>query len=75
MLVHDAENTYESERFEFGLAIEHAAERLVMITARAATGGLRDVARDHDLDYHEFAERPLHFYPGSPRGLVVYERP
>jgi hypothetical protein len=73
LLVHDGENTHESECFEFRLAIAQAADRVVMITSRAGTGGLRDVAREHGLAYHEFAERPLHFYPGSPQGLAVYE--
>lgn len=73
LLVHDGENTHESECFEFRLAIAQAADRLVMLTSRADTGGLRDVAREAGLDYHEFEERPRHFYPGSPQGLAVYE--
>jgi hypothetical protein len=74
MLVHDSLNTYECEQFEFGVALQHADDRLLLITNRAALGGLRDVARAHGLPYYEFHEQPLHFYPGTPQGVAVYER-
>ena len=75
MFVHDSLNTYECEQFEFGVAMKHADARLLLISNRAAVGGLRDVAKAHGLPYSEFHEQPLHFYPGTPQGVALYERP
>jgi hypothetical protein len=75
MFVHDSLNTYECEQFEFGVAMKHADDRLLLISNRAAVGGLRDVAKAHGLPYSEFHEQPLHFYPGTPQGVALFERP
>lgn len=77
MLIHDSEHTAERERFEFGVALEHAAPSLVLISDNAhATTALRDLAEQLGAAYHHFTERPLrHFYPGAAIGLVVYNRP
>jgi hypothetical protein len=74
VIIHDSENTYESEQFEFGVALRHAADRLLLMTNRAPVGGLRDFAAEHGLRYVEFVEEPLHFYPGTPQGAALYRR-
>ncbi len=77
MFIHDSEHTAERELFEFGVAIEHAATSLVMISDNAhATTALKDLAAQLGVEYHHFTERPLrHFYPGAAIGLAIYERP
>jgi hypothetical protein len=75
LFIHDSQNTYECERFEFGVALDRAAERMVLISNRAPIGGLRDIAAEHGMRYAEFEERPLHFYPGTPQAAALYERP
>ena len=76
MLIHDSEHTAERERFEFGIAIEHAASSLVLISDNAhATTALRDLAEELGIEYHHFVERPVrHFYPGAAIGLAIYRR-
>jgi hypothetical protein len=74
VMIHDSENTYESELFEFGVALRHAADQLLLMTNRAPVGGLRDFAAENGLRYVEFAEEPLHFYPGTPQGAALYRR-
>lgn len=77
MLIHDSEHTAERERFEFGVALDHAASTLVLISDNAhATTALRDLAAELGIAYHYFTERPVHhFYPGAAIGLAVYRRP
>lgn len=74
LFIHDSLNTYDCEQFEFRTALEHAAERLVLISNRAPIGGLRDLAAARSLPYTEFHERPLHFYRGTDQAAAVYER-
>lgn len=75
LFIHDSQNTYDFERFEFETALRHAADRLVLISNRAPVGGLRDIASERGLRYAEFEERPIHFYPGTAQGAALYERP
>jgi Methyltransferase domain len=74
LFIHDSLNTYDCEQFEFGAALDHAAERLVLVSNRAPIGGLRDLAAASGLRFVEFHERPLHFYPGTGQAAAVYER-
>ena len=77
MIIHDSEHTAERERFEFGVALEHAAPSLALISDNAhATTALRDLADELGIVYNHFTERPVHhFYPGAAIGLAVYTRP
>jgi predicted O-methyltransferase YrrM len=77
MIIHDSEHTAERERFEFGVALEHAAPSLVLISDNAhATTALSDLARELGVEYHYFSERPVrHFHPGAAIGLAIYNRP
>jgi Methyltransferase domain len=75
LFIHDSENSYECERFELEAALRHAAHRLVLVSNRAPIGGLRDIASERRLRYAEFAERPIHFYPGTAQAAALYERP
>jgi hypothetical protein len=76
MIIHDSEHTYEREQFELSFAIEHAAPSLVLISDNAhATTALSDLCQQLGIEYHYFAERPVHhFYPGAAIGLGVYIR-
>jgi Methyltransferase domain len=75
MIFHDSLDSYDCEQFEFDVAMKHADDRLILLSNRAAVGGLRDLARVHGLPYSEFHEQPLHFYPGTPQAVALYERP
>jgi predicted O-methyltransferase YrrM len=76
VFVHDSLHTYEHERFELETAVEHAAERLVLISDNAhVSPALLDVCRERGMRYVVFRERSLdHFYPGAGMGLGLYSR-
>jgi predicted O-methyltransferase YrrM len=73
LFIHDSAHTVEHERLELELALQHASPRLVLVSDNAhATSVLRDLARDHGLEYRFFRERPRrHFYPGAGIGLAL----
>lgn len=73
--VHDSLHEYEHERWEFEVALAHADERLALVSDNARdSSSLADVARERNLEYRRFDERPVrHFYAGAALGLVVYE--
>lgn len=71
VFIHDSLHTYEHERFELELALEHAAEPAYLISDNAhASTALADLCRERGLRYLHFVERPRgHFYPGAALGL------
>jgi predicted O-methyltransferase YrrM len=71
MFIHDSLHTYEHEAFELRLALEHAADGIVLVSDNAhATSALRDVCDERGLAFSLFLERPRrHFYPGAGIGL------
>lgn len=73
--LHDSLHEYEHERFEFAVAIEHADERLAVLSDNAHDSpSLEDVAAELAVPYHRFDERPVgHFYPGAAIGMLVYD--
>lgn len=73
VFIHDSLHTYEHERFEFDVALEHAASGLVLISDNAhESSALEDVSRERGFRYEFFRERPLdHFYPGAGIGLAT----
>jgi predicted O-methyltransferase YrrM len=73
VFVHDSAHTYEHERMEFALALEHAARRIVLISDNAhATTALADVAREHGAPFAFVREQPVrHFYPGAGIGIAT----
>jgi hypothetical protein len=74
--VHDSLHTYEHERAELELAIEHADETTVLISDNAhVTTALADVAAENGAVYASFTERPVrHLYPGAALGIAVVHR-
>lgn len=77
VFIHDSLHTYEHERFELELALEHADGDLFLVSDNAhASTALSDVCRQHGVPYYEFTEQPVgHFYPGAALGLGVASRP
>jgi hypothetical protein len=76
MLFHDTPHTEENQRFEFGAALSHAAERLVLVDG---SGGLTDVlqtvAAERNAAYHRLPVRSRdHIYPGLDITFAVFER-
>lgn len=73
--VHDSLHEYGHERWEFELALEHADDRLALVSDNARdSSSLADVAGERGLDYHQFDERPVrHFYPGAALGVAIYD--
>jgi hypothetical protein len=73
MMIHDSHHTYEYERFEFDVALQHRANKIALLSDNAhATSALSDLARELGVNYELFIERPeAHFYPGGGIGLAV----
>jgi len=73
VFIHDSLHTYEHERFEFEVALQHVDERFALISDNAhATTALADLCRERRLRYAYFRERPReHFYPGAGIGLGI----
>lgn len=73
--VHDSLHEYEHERWEFGVALAHADDRLALVSDNARdSSSLADLASERGLEYRRFDERPVrHFYPGAALGLVLYD--
>jgi hypothetical protein len=75
MLVQDTPHTKENEGFEFGLALAHATDRLLLIgssSSRAAT--LERLAREHGAPYHRVAIEPRdHFCRPSGLGFALFD--
>jgi len=76
VFIHDSDHSYVHEKAELALALDHAAERLVLISDNAhATTALHEICTDLGLDYLLFRERPLdHFYPGAGIGMAIVTR-
>jgi hypothetical protein len=73
VFIHDSLHTYEHERFELELALEHAGEPVYLISDNAhASTALADLCHQRGLRYLHFVERPTrHFYPGAALGLGI----
>jgi hypothetical protein len=76
MFVHDSLKTPEHERFEFELAVEHGAERLILYTDDdSVTGALRAVCAEHGGRSSFMQEQPdRHFWRGNLLGFCTLER-
>jgi hypothetical protein len=70
LFLYDGLGTREHELHDLSAVLGHAAEELTVLSARAATGALREVSRTHRLSYREFDERPRHFYPGRAHAIA-----
>ncbi len=77
LFVHDSLHTYEHERFELALALDHASPNAVLISDNShATTALSDLAREAELTFALYRERPIrHFYPGAGLGIAVAPKP
>jgi hypothetical protein len=73
MLIHDSDHTYECERFEFGAALDSAADSIALISDNAhASSALPDLAAERQMPYGYFEEKPRnHFYPGAGLGIAM----
>lgn len=76
VFIHDSLHTYEHERFELELALEHRDRTLFLVSDNAhASTALADACRQQGIPYYEFTERPVgHFYPGATMGLGIAGR-
>ncbi len=70
LFLYDGLGTREHELHDLDAVLRHAEGQLTVISARAATGALREVCRARGLTYREFDERPRHFYPGRAHAIA-----
>ncbi len=77
LFVHDSDHTYDNERAELELAVQHGSDGLVLISDNAhATTALREICSDLGIEYLFFRESPAkHFYPGAGIGLALVGGP
>ena len=72
LLAHDSEPDARHQQLEFGAALEHGADRLVLMTVWDSAGALKPFAAKHGLRYEQFREQPLgHFYGGRLIGYAA----
>jgi predicted O-methyltransferase YrrM len=76
MLFQDTAHTEENQRFEFGVALTHAAPRLFLIDG---SGGhaptLRALCAERSCTYHEVPMRSVgHIHPGGPVTFGVFDQ-
>jgi hypothetical protein len=71
LFIHESDHNEVLQRFEFGLALAHAASDLYVIDSSGRElPVLRELCRLHDGEHHVFQERPKnHFY--RPVGTAV----
>jgi Methyltransferase domain len=76
LMLHDSLRTAANERFEFELAIEHAAPRLTLICDDVDTSNeLEAISAAHGGSFAVFREDPAdHFYRGDAMGLAILSR-
>jgi hypothetical protein len=74
LFIHDTPSNYERERYEFQVALRHAAPGAVLLTSNGRnTPALEEICAAEDLPYHHYpyvAER--HFY--VTRGLSLTQK-
>ncbi len=75
MLIHDSEPTYAIERFEYDVALRHAADRLVLVSGSShQSSALRDLAGELGVEWREFRDQPrTHPSPGAATAVIVVE--
>ena len=75
MLIQDTPHTYENQCHEFGVAIAHAAPRLVLLdSSGGSTPALRQACERRKASLALFRDRPRgHFYthPGTQVGVIA----
>lgn len=72
LLAHDSEPDARHQRLEFGAALDHGADGLVLMTVWDSAGALKPFAEEHGLRYEQFREQPLgHFYAGRLIGYAA----
>ncbi|MGH2962361.1 MAG: class I SAM-dependent methyltransferase [Solirubrobacterales bacterium] len=76
MLVQDTPHTYENQAFEFGAALAHAGDRLVLVDSGGGrTPALSELCKRAGGTHRHFRERPHdHFYPTRGSGVALIER-
>ena len=73
VFVHDSAHTYDHERLELELALEHSSPDIVLVSDNShATTALADIAAKTEMSYSFFRERPIgHFYRGAGIGIAT----
>ncbi len=76
MLIHDSEPAYALERFEYDVALRHAADRLVLVSGSShQSSALRDLAGELGVRWQEFRDQPrAHPSPGAATAVILVER-
>lgn len=76
LVIEDTGAGHDVERLSYEGALEHAAHRLVLVSASAqVSSALKDLADERSLPYRQVAGRPKdHFHPGIPTGLCTFHR-
>jgi Methyltransferase domain len=75
ILIHDTPHTYENQEVEFSAALEHPADRMVLIDSSGGrTHALEEKCGENGGRYRYFREEPRdHFYPGNGSGIGIFE--
>ena len=72
MFIHDTDPSAEHQRWEFQVALRHAAERIVLFAASDWGPALREVAVEAGGRYEQFVDAPRnHFYGGARLGFAT----
>jgi hypothetical protein len=71
VFIHDTEQSAEHQRWEFGVAVRHAADQIVLLAASDWGPALREVAGEAGGYYEHFIDAPRnHFYGGARLGFA-----
>lgn len=76
VLIEDTAAGYDVERLSYEAALDHAADRLVLVSGSAqVSSALKDLADERSLPYWQVQGRPrAHFHPGIQTGLCSFNR-
>lgn len=76
LLIQDTPHTYDNQLHEFATALEHAADRLVLVDSGGGqTPALEEQVARHFGRREVFVEHPRrHFSPGRGTAVAVFER-
>jgi hypothetical protein len=76
MLIQDSPHTYENASAEFGCAVAHAAERLLLLDAGAGVNdALQEIADGYGDAVKHFQDQPRHFYASRGTDVCLIEQP
>jgi len=76
LFINDSVTSYDFARFEFEVALRHAAPRIALVAGSAHhSNALGEICREVGVPYHYFADRPRrHIHPGAATAVGIVDR-